>query len=251
MIEVKYPDKEKKEKSISFICEQTKRKRKNVLIFLIDAYREIGISVILKNSVFIYLLSIVIYILGLALSLHLFKSAFNNEKVFADVLSLFFFAAPVVTQLSELLYFTCESSSGMLEYRNSYKYTAYQVSLLRMPLFSVAAMGVNCVIAVVWCLRNGISNVLAPIGLIACSVFIYALVNAAFFTRFQHAGFVITAVLWFAINGVLFTLGTKNKIALFVSVPFAMHAAFAAVLVLVFVKVVQKSYLKPVCLITE
>lgn len=251
MIEIKYPDNEKKEKSISFICEQTKRKRKSVLAFLIGSYREIGISVILKNSVFIYLLSIVIYILGLALSLHLFKGAYNNEKVFANVLSLFFFAAPVVTQLSELLYFTCESSSGMLEYRNSYKYTAFQVSLLRMPLFSLAAMGVNCLIAVIWCLRNGISNVLAPIGLIACSVFIYALINAAFFTRFKHAGFVITAVFWFVINGVLFTFGTKIKIALFVSVPFAMHAAFAIVLVLVFVKVVQKSYLKPACLITK
>lgn len=251
MIDVKYPDHEKKEHSISFICDKTKQKRKNAFAFLIDSYREIGIKVILKNAVFPYLLSIVLYTLGIALQLTIFKHSYNNEKIFADVLSVFFFAAPVITQLSELLYFVRESPTGVLEYSNSYKYTAYQMSLLRMPLLSVATMVVDYVIAVAWCMVNGISNVLAPLGLIACSVFIYSLVNAAFFTRFKRAGFVITAVLWFIVNYVLLTLSAKVKIILFVTVPFAMHAVVAVVLVVVFARVIEKSYLKPACLITE
>lgn len=251
MIDVKYPDTEKKEHSISFICEKTKQKRKNAVVFLIDSYREIGIRVILKNAVFPYLLSIVLYILGIALPLTIFKGAYNNEKIFANVLSVFFFAAPIVTQLSELLYFVRESPAGVLEYCNSYKYTAYQMSLLRMPLLSVATMVVDCVIAAAWCMVNDISNVLAPLGLIACSVFIYSLVNAAFFTRYKRVGFVVNAVLWFIINCVLLSLSAKVKIALFVTVPFAMHAVVAVVLVVVFVGVVKRSYLKPACLMTE
>lgn len=251
MIDVKYPDTEKKEQSISLICDRTKQKKKNTFVFLIGSYRKIGIKVILKNSVLPYLLSIVLYTLSLALSLTIFKGAYNNEKTFANVLSVFFFAAPVITQLSELLYFVYESPAGVLEYSNSYKYTAYQISLLRMPLLSVATMMVNFVIAVVWCMLNGIINVLAPLGLIACSVFIYSLVNAAFFTHFKRAGFVMTAALWFIINCVLLTLRADVKITLFVTVPFAMHAVVAALLIVVFAKVIEKSYLKPACLITE
>lgn len=114
-----------------------------------------------------------------------------------------------------------------------------------MPLLSVATMAVNYVIAVVWCMYNDISNVLAPLGLIACSVFFYSLANAAFFTRFKRAGFVMTAVLWFIVNYALLTLSPEIKIALFVTVPFAIHAVVAVLLIAVFVKVVERSYLKP------
>lgn len=251
MIDVRYPNEKKRENSISLICEQTKLKKKSVFTFLYDSYKEIGIKVIFKNSVLTYLLSIVIYIFGLAFLLTIFDGSYDDEKIFADVLSVFFFASPVVTQLSELLYYAYESPSGMFEYRNSYKYTAYQMSLLKMPLFSVMTMIVNCVFAVVWCLANGISNVLAPIGLIACSVFIYSLINVSFYTRFKRIGFVLTAVLWFFMNCILIILDPKIKIVLFVGIPFTMHALIAVVSIFMFVKIVEKSYFKPICLITE
>lgn len=250
MIDVKYPDAEQKEHSISLICEKTNPEKKNAFAFLIGSYRQIGVKIILKNSFFPYLFSIVVYTIGLVLSLTVCQGAYKDENNFVDVLSVFFFAAPVVMQLSELLYFIYESPAGVLEYRNSYKYTAYQISLLRMPLFSVAAMIVDDVIAVVWCMRHGIGNILAPLGLIACSVLIYSLVNVVFFSRFQRAGFVITAVLWFLVNGVLLTLPAELKTALFLAVPFVVHVAVAALLVVVFARVVERSYLKPVCLIT-
>lgn len=251
MIDVKYPDKNKKENSILTIHKQTKLTRKNALLFLIDAYKEIGIKVIFKNSIFTYLLAIIIYTFLLALLLITFKNAYSDKKVFADVLSVFFFASPFVTQLSELLYFIYEAPSGVLEYRNSYKYTAYQMSLLKMPLFSIATMLINCIIAVVWCSLNGISNILTPLGLIACSVFIYSLFNVTFFIHFKYVGFIFSVILWLIINYILLSLNTKIKITLFITVPFTLHVIVVTILISVFIKIIEKSYFKPACLITE
>lgn len=250
-MKVEYPSDEMKKQSIQFICEQTKLKKQNAFSFLFDTYKKIGVKVIFKNAVFPYALSLVIYTLCLTLALTALGNVYKDETLFADILLLFFFASPIIMQLSELLYFVYEIPSGVLEYQNSYKYTAYQMSLLRMPLFSVATMVINCIIAIIWCGMNGISNVLAPFGLIACSVFTYSMIHVALFNRYKRIGLIIASVLWFGINGILLVLSTKVKIALFVTVPFAMHLAVAVVLMTAFAKLIKNSYLKPACLVTD
>lgn len=154
-------------------------------------------------------------------------------------------------QLSELLYYIYVSPSGVLEYQNSYKYTAYQLSLLRMPLFSFAAMGINCVMAIFWCSMNGIGNVSAFTGLIACSVFLYSIINAALFNRWKRFGLAAASLVWIVLNGILVFLNAWIKIALFETVPVALHLAAAIVFLVIFVKLIETYYLKPACLSAE
>lgn len=250
-MKIEYPPDQMKERSIRTICEQTKRKRKNVFLFLMDTYREIGIRVIFRKSIFPYMLASVIYVFLFALILTGFSKIYGNEEIFANVLLLFFFLSPSVIQLSELLYYVYVSPSGVLEYQNSYKYTAYQLSLLRMPLFSFASMGINCVMAVFWCSMNGIGNVSAFVGLIACSVFLYSIINAALFNRWKHIGFIVASLVWMSLNGILAFLNARIKIALFETVPFALHLAAAIVFIVVFVKLIKIYYLQPACLSAE
>lgn len=250
-MKIEYPSDQMKEQSIRAICEQTKVKRKNVFLFLMDTYREIGIKVIFRKSIFPYMLASVIYVSMFALLLTGFSKIHGNEEIFANVLLLFFFFSPSVIQLSELLYYIYVSPSGVLEYQNSYKYTAYQLSLLRMPLFSFAAMGINCVMAIFWCSMNGIGNVSAFTGLIACSVFLYSIINAALFNRWKRFGLAAASLVWIVLNGILVFLNAWIKIALFETVPVALHLAAAIVFLVIFVKLIETYYLKPACLSAE
>lgn len=250
-MKIEYPSDQMKEQSIRTICEQTKVKRKNVFLFLADTYKEIGIKVIFRKSIFPYTLALIIYIFMLALILNVVNKMDGNEEMVSNVLLLFFFVSPAVIQLSELLYYVYVFPSGVLEYQNSYKYTAYQLSLLRMPLASFAAMVTNCVMAVFWCSLNGIGNVSSFVGLIACSVFLYSTINVALFNRWKQIGFAAASLVWISLNGILVFLNTRMKVVLFETVPFTMHLAAAIVFLVVFAKLVAIYYLKPACLLAE
>lgn len=250
-MKVEYPSEWMKEQSIQIICQQTKVRRKNVFLFLVDTYREIGIKVIFRKSIFPYMLASVIYIFLFALFLTGFNTVHEKEVMFANALLLFFFFAPVVLQLSELLYYLYVSPSGVLEYQNSYKYTAYQLSLLRMPVFSLAAMGINCVLAVCWCSMNGIEHIPVFVGLIACSVFLYSTLNVVLFNRLKRIGFAAASLIWVILNKILAALNPQTQILLFEAVPLAMHLAAALVFSFVFMKLIEAYYLKPACLSAE
>jgi hypothetical protein len=244
-MKIEYPSSQMRERSIQIICEKTEKKKKNTILFLIKTYHEIGLDVILKNSIVTYLLSIVIYTLILAFILVAFGNPSVKEELFAKVLLLFFFASPIMMQLSEFLYLIYELPSGVLEYKNAYKYTTYQLGLLKMPIFAVSTMIVNCTIAVCWCKMRGIDNILAPLGVIACSVFMYSLMNIAFFNHWKRKGIVGASILWLGINVVLMKLNVKLQIKLFITIPFTIHLIIAIILVIVFVKLVVNFYLKP------
>ena len=135
--DIPYPTAEQKKRAVDQIVRQTKPPRVGAIRFLVDAYREIGMATVLRNSIGIFGLSAAVFAVGIALALTEYDPVFMEKRDVAPILAIFFFGSPLVLLLTDFLYRLREKPLGVYEMQSAYKYTARHLILLRMPLFSL------------------------------------------------------------------------------------------------------------------
>ena len=65
--DIPYPTAEQKKRAVAQIVRQTKPPRVGAIRFLVDAYREIGMATVLRNSIGIFGLSAAVFAVGMPL----------------------------------------------------------------------------------------------------------------------------------------------------------------------------------------
>ena len=245
MMEIKYPGKEQKEQSIAHIMQATRTQRVGTVRFLVNAYREIGVTTIFRNSYQIFLLSAGIFVMLIAFSLFTFSgepSDLWDKKEIVASLSLFFFSSPFVLLSTDFLYQLQERPFDVYEMQNTCKYTARHLILLRMPLFSLGTMLIDIGAAVAWCARNNTQYLPQIIGLITSGVMLYSLLNIAMFNRFDLYGCMGCAVIWFGLAALFCMLPSELQYALVTGIPAAVHILSGAAMCAVLNFFVKQSY---------
>ena len=234
--DIPYPTAEQKKRAVDQIVRQTKPPRVGAIRFLFNAYREIGMATVLRNSIGIFGLSAAVFAVGIALALTEYDPVFMEKRDVAPVLAIFFFGSPLVLLLTDFLYRLREKPLGVYEMQSAYKYTARHLILLRMPLFSLGTAAVDLAAALAWCGLRGTEDLPQMIGLIASGVMLYSLLNVALFNRFGLTGCIVCAVLWGGLTMGFAELPPAQRYALMTGIPFAVHmlsgAAMAAILTL-------------------
>ena len=234
--DIPYPTAEQKKRAVAQIVRQTKPPRVGAIRFLVDAYREIGMATVLRNSIGIFGLSAAVFAVGIALALTEYDPVFMEKRDVAPILAIFFFGSPLVLLLTDFLYRLREKPLGVYEMQSAYKYTARHLILLRMPLFSLGTAAVDLAAALAWCGLRGTEYLPQMIGLIASGVMLYSLLNVALFNRFGLTGCIVCAVLWGGFTMGFAELPPAQRYALMTGIPFAVHmlsgAAMAAILTL-------------------
>ena len=234
--DIPYPTAEQKKRAVAQIVRQTKPPRVGAIRFLVDAYREIGMATVLRNSIGIFGLSAAVFAVGIALALTEYDPVFMEKRDVAPILAIFFFGSPLVLLLTDFLYRLREKPLGVYEMQSAYKYTARHLILLRMPLFSLGTAAVDLAAALAWCGLRGTEYLPQMIGLIASGVMLYSLLNVALFNRFGLTGCIVCAVLWGGLTMGFAELPPAQRYALMTGIPFAVHmlsgAAMAAILTL-------------------
>ena len=234
--DIPYPTAEQKKQAIAQIVRQTKPPRVGAIRFLFNAYREIGMATVLRNSIGIFGLSAAVFAVGIALALTEYDPVFMEKRDVAPVLAIFFFGSPLVLLMTDFLYRLREKPLGVYEMQSAYKYTARHLILLRMPLFSLGTAAVDLAAALAWCGLRGTEYLPQMIGLIASGVMLYSLLNVALFNRFGLTGCIVCAVLWGGLTMGFAELPPAQRYALMTGIPFAVHmlsgAAMAAILTL-------------------
>ena len=234
--DIPYPTAEQKKRAVDQIVRQTKPPRVGAIRFLFNAYREIGMATVLRNSIGIFGLSAAVFAVGIALALTEYDPVFMEKRNVAPILAIFFFGSPLVLLLTDFLYRLREKPLGVYEMQSAYKYTARHLILLRMPLFSLGTAAVDLAAALAWCGLRGTEYLPQMIGLIASGVMLYSLLNVALFNRFGLTGCIVCAVLWGGLTMGFAELPSAQRYALMTGIPFAVHmlsgAAMAALLTL-------------------
>ena len=234
--DIPYPTAEQKKRAVAQIVRQTKPTRVGAIRFLFNAYREIGMATVLRNSIGIFGLSAAVFAVGIALALTEYDPVFMEKGDVAPILAIFFFGSPLVLLLTDFLYRLREKPLGVYEMQSAYKYTARHLILLRMPLFSLGTAAVDLAAALAWCGLRGTEYLPQMIGLIASGVMLYSLLNVALFNRFGLTGCIVCAVLWGLLAVGFAELPSAQRYALMTDIPFAVHmlsgAAMAALLTL-------------------
>ena len=234
--DIPYPTAEQKKRAVAQIVRQTKPPRVGAIRFLFNAYREIGMATVLRNSIGIFGLSAAVFAVGIALALTEYDPVFMEKRDVAPILAIFFFGSPLVLLMTDFLYRLREKPLGVYEMQSAYKYTARHLILLRMPLFSLGTAAVDLAAALAWCGLRGTEYLPQMIGLIASGVMLYSLLNVALFNRFGLTGCIVCAVLWGGLTMGFAELPSAQRYALMTGIPFAVHmlsgAAMAAILTL-------------------
>ena len=234
--DIPYPTAAQKKRAVAQIVRQTKPPRVGAIRFLFNAYREIGMATVLRNSIGIFGLSAAVFAVGIALALTEYDPVFMEKRDVAPILAIFFFGSPLVLLLTDFLYRLREKPLGVYEMQSAYKYTARHLILLRMPLFSLGTAAVDLAAALAWCGLRGTEYLPQMIGLIASGVMLYSLLNVALFNRFGLTGCIVCAVLWGGLTMGFAELPPAQRYALMTGIPFAVHmlsgAAMAALLTL-------------------
>lgn len=242
MIDVKYPTADIKESSIDSIVKDTKRRRVNPIRFLIDSYKEIGFSAIFKKTIGVYFLSVAVYIVFMVFALMQCYHLILWERVMMNMYGLFFFASPLIMLISNALYVLLESPKEDYEYKCTCKYSTHQIELIKMPFLAVLTMVINSVCAICWCLLSGYNNVFSMLGVSAFSVLLYGIVNVVMYNRFRRYAGAVCLCLWVVLNVILIRVDITAKFVLFVGIPAVVHIVVITALVIVFVRIIQKSY---------
>ena len=234
--DIPYPTAEQKKRAVAQIVRQTKPPHVGAIRFLFNAYREIGMATVLRNSIGIFGLSAAVFAVGIALALTEYDPVFMEKRDVAPILAIFFFGSPLVLLMTDFLYRLREKPLGVYEMQSAYKYTARHLILLRMPLFSLGTAAVDLAAALAWCGLRGTEYLPQMIGLIASGVMLYSLLNVALFNRFGLTGCIVCAVLWGGLTMGFAELPPAQRYALMTGIPFAVHmlsgAAMAAILTL-------------------
>ena len=234
--DIPYPTAAQKKRAVDQIVRQTKPPRVGAIRFLFNAYREIGMATVLRNSIGIFGLSAAVFAVGIALALTEYDPVFMEKRDVAPILAIFFFGSPLVLLMTDFLYRLREKPLGVYEMQSAYKYTARHLILLRMPLFSLGTAAVDLAAALAWCGLRGTEYLPQMIGLIASGVMLYSLLNVALFNRFGLTGCIVCAVLWGGLTMGFAELPPAQRYALMTGIPFAVHmlsgAAMAAILTL-------------------
>ena len=234
--DIPYPTAEQKKRAVAQIVRQTKPPHVGAIRFLFNAYREIGVATVLRNSIGIFGLSAAVFAVGIALALTEYDPVFMEKRDVAPILAIFFFGSPLVLLMTDFLYRLREKPLGVYEMQSAYKYTARHLILLRMPLFSLGTAAVDLAAALAWCGLRGTEYLPQMIGLIASGVMLYSLLNVALFNRFGLTGCIVCAVLWGGLTMGFAELPPAQRYALMTGIPFAVHmlsgAAMAALLTL-------------------
>lgn len=250
-MQIEYPSLEQKEHSITLIKMHTKRRRISTLRFLADSYKEIGVSVILRRSYHVYSLSILIFaILFLYMSV-IVNSAFEEMHNFTTILFLFFAISPFVLLLTDGLYQLQERPSDTYDLQNVHKYASRHLILLRMPLFALGAIGIDFVLAFVWCFHLGFEYLLPIVAVTASSVLLYSYINLVMFLWFRGKGWIGSVLLWVTGNICIYYMDDSIKTFLFSSVPAVIHMAAALLIAAVFFRTVRMAYQSPLCKVTQ
>lgn len=245
--DIPYPTAEQKKQAVAQIVRQTKPPRVGAVRFLIHAYREIGITTVLRNSIGIFGLSAAAFAVGIATVLMEYDPSFTEKGNIVPVLAIFFFGAPVVLLLTDFLYRLREKPLGVYEMQGAYKYTARHLILLRMPLFSLGTAAIDLAAALTWCGLRGTEYLPQMIGLIASGVMLYSLLNVALFNRFGLGGCIVCAVLWGLLTLGFAYINPEQQYALMTGIPVAVHLLSGAAMAAMLTVLVRIFYQRPMC----
>ena len=247
--DIPYPTAEQKKRAVAQIVRQTKPPRVGAIRFLVNAYREIGMATVLRNSIGIFGLSAAVFAVGIALALTEYDPVFMEKRDVAPILAIFFFGSPLVLLMTDFLYRLREKPLGVYEMQSAYKYTARHLILLRMPLFSLGTAAVDLAAALAWCGLRGTEYLPQMIGLIASGVMLYSLLNVALFNRFGLTGCIVCAVLWGGLTMGFAELPPAQRYALMTGIPFAVHMLSGAAMAAILTLLVRIFYQRPMYLI--
>ena len=247
--DIPYPTAEQKKRAVAQIVRQTKPPRVGAIRFLVNAYREIGMATVLRNSIGIFGLSAAVFAVGIALALTEYDPVFMEKRDVAPILAIFFFGSPLVLLMTDFLYRLREKPLGVYEMQSAYKYTARHLILLRMPLFSLGTAAVDLAAALAWCGLRGTEYLPQMIGLIASGVMLYSLLNVALFNRFGLTGCIVCAVLWGLLAVGFAELPPVQRYALMTGIPFAVHMLSGAAMAVILTLLVRIFYQRPMYLI--
>lgn len=199
--------------------------------YLKNAIKELGLRNIFHDKSELLIITIVGAII---LAFTIFNSSSEN---IGNLYSLVFGGAPLIYLGVVLFSFYNSKLKGVLELEMTCKYNLYQLSALRMFIFSIGSVFINTMIILIAAYYNKDINSIRTIiisitGLfLFSSIFLYSLIN--FKGLFMKIGIV---VLW-VIGNLLLSVGNNEYyIVFFDKVPIYIHLIISIICIVFYVK---------------
>ncbi len=210
------------------------RNKVSFLKYLKNVYKELGFKNIFhdKNELFIIIITFIILSLTL-------PSYF--ERSIEDTYKFVFLIAPILYLITSIFSFYNSKENGAFEIEMTCKYNLYQLSAIRMFIFSVVTAIINTIIIFIGSLFNKELDVIRLVcvsitGLFLFStIFLYVLI--AFRSRVIKS-FIIAG--WIVINIFLSNLNSSIYNTLLTRAPIYMHIIITAICIALYVRNLNK-----------
>ncbi len=210
------------------------RKKTSFLKYLKNIYKELGFRSIFhdKNELFIIIITFIILSLTL-------PSYF--ERNIEDTYKFVFLIAPILYLITSIFSFYNSKENGAFEIEMTCKYNLYQLSAIRMFIFSILTAVLNTIIIFISSLFNNELDVVRLVcisitGLFLFStIFLYSLI--AFRSRVIKS-FIIAG--WIVVNLFLSNLNSSIYNEFLTRAPIYMHIIITAICIALYIRNLNK-----------
>lgn len=197
-MDIIYPEKKQIDESVKYICEEALPQKKNIIIFLKDMTKNLGIKNIFFGMWDVILTTIFIsVIIDIALVFTIISSAFTEEKI----LAIFFSISPIIFMLMFILMYIKEKSNDAYVVKMSCKYTVNYLIAYRMFTISLLSVVFNLTYIILLCNKFSIP-ILNALSVSFSSLFIFSIIMISVVSKCNSIFSTITvSILWLIING--------------------------------------------------
>lgn len=210
------------------------RKKTSFLIYLKDVYKELGFKNIFydKNELFIIIITFIIISLTL-------PSYF--ERNIEDSYKFVFLIAPILYLITSIFSFYNSKENGAFEIEMTCKYNLYQLSAIRMFIFSVLTAVLNTIMIFISSLFNKELDVIRLVCISITGLFLFSTIFLYSLITFKSRVIKSSVIAgWIVINLFLSNLNSSIYNAFLMRAPIYMHIIITAICIAVYVRNLNK-----------
>lgn len=211
------------------------RPKKTFVKYLREAVRELGMHNIFHDvAQLIVIIILSILIIGFVLA---YIDTSNEVKVFKAI----FMLSPLIYVISSMFTFINSREKKVFDIEMTCKYNLYQISAIRMFIFSILAIVINTTIILGSFISNNDISLMKLICLSITSVFIFS--SILLFALVSIKNRILRKVIlggWIVINVVLFKLDISIYNYMLVNVPIYIHIIITLLCIWTYIRNLNK-----------
>lgn len=218
---------------LNSIVDKGVKKKISFIRYLKKSFKELGFKNIFHDKVELF----VIVLIYIPLSILVSIINFNIENVY----KITFFVSPILYLATTLFSFYNSNNKGAFELEMTSKYNLYQLSALRMFIFSLVSILINSLSIVFIFIMEKEVDVMKMIIISITGIFLFSTIFLYSLLKLKlNLSKYLVIGLWILINLFLITSGNKIYKDLLIEIPIYIHLIISTLCVALYIKNLNK-----------